>query len=70
MALNNKRLWKALESISLSEAQDLLNQGAFGEGNMAPKIQAAMNFVKNGGKEVLITDLEGIKNKKGTRIVV
>ncbi len=60
---------KALESISLSEAEKLMKQGAFGEGNMAPKIQAAMNFVKNGGKEVLITDLEGIKNGKGTKII-
>jgi len=60
---------KPLETITAIKAAQLLDAGKFGEGNMAPKIQAALNFIKNGGKEVLITDLNGVKNQQGTRIV-
>ena len=59
---------QALETIAYDEAVSLLKKGKFGEGNMAPKIQAALNYIKQGGKEVLITDLEGLKAKKGTLI--
>ncbi len=60
---------KPLETITAQETQKYLEAGKFGEGNMAPKIQAALNFIKAGGKEVLITDLNGIKNQKGTKII-
>jgi carbamate kinase len=36
---------------------------------MAPKIQAALSFIEAGGKEVLITDLKGVAQEKGTRII-
>ena len=60
---------KALETIAYTEAMDMLKKGAFGEGNMAPKIKAALNFIKSGGNEVLITDLNGVKRGKGTKII-
>ncbi len=60
---------QALDYITVQEAYQYLKEGKFGEGNMAPKIQAAINFIEAGGKEVLITDLKGIKNQKGTKII-
>jgi len=60
---------KALEILPADQAHQYLSEGKFGEGNMAPKIKAALNFIAKGGKEVLITDLEGIKNNKGTKII-
>jgi len=60
---------QALEKITVNEAKDLMKKGAFGEGNMAPKINAAINFIKAHGGEVLITDLGGLKSGKGTKIV-
>lgn len=60
---------KAIETLTLSDAKTYLNEGKFGEGNMAPKIQAAINFIEAGGKEVLITDLNGVKHQTGTKIV-
>lgn len=61
---------KALKVINYKNAERLLEEGIFGEGNMAPKIKAAINFVKSGGKEVIITNLEGIKYNKGTKITL
>ncbi len=60
---------KPLETITVKEAKKYMYEHKFGEGNMAPKIQAAINFIEAGGKEVLITDLNGLKNQKGTKIV-
>ncbi len=60
---------KALKTINVQDAVKYMKKGKFGEGNMAPKIQAAINFIKSGGKEVLITDLKGIQNQEGTKIV-
>ena len=60
---------KAIETLKVKEAKIYLKEGKFGEGNMAPKIKAAIDFIEAGGKEVLITDLNGIKNQTGTKIV-
>jgi len=60
---------KALETITVDEAKKYMQDGKFGEGNMAPKIQAAVNFIESGGKEVLITDLKGVQQQNGTKIV-
>ena len=62
-------LQKPLKSINYNYAVELMQMGKFGEGNMAPKIQAALNYIEAGGKEVLITDLEGLKFQKGTKII-
>ncbi len=60
---------KALKQITSEQAEEMLQQGVFGEGNMLPKIKAALHFIQSGGKEVLITDLTGIANNKGTVII-
>ncbi len=58
-----------LNEINEETAKKYLAEGKFGEGNMAPKIRASLNFIKNGGKEIIITNLEGISNETGTKII-
>jgi carbamate kinase len=47
--------------------------GQFPPGNMGPKVQSALRFLKNGGKEVVITSYEylvdAIAGSAGTHIV-
>lgn len=61
---------RALDTITVSEAKQLLAEGQFTEGSMAPKVRAALQFVENGGKETIITDADSLgKPNGGTRIV-
>jgi carbamate kinase len=50
-----------------------LAEGHFPPGSMGPKIEAALNFLRNGGREVIITDPPNlgaaIKENKGTHII-
>ena len=48
---------KNLTNITLDEAERYLSQGQFGIGSMAPKVKAAIDFVKAGGKRAIITSL-------------
>lgn len=62
-----------LERINLEDAIRYMNSGHFPKGSMGPKIEAAIEFLRNGGKEVIITSLdkakEAINGNNGTRIV-
>jgi len=65
---------KWLDKITLAEAKAYLAEGThFAKGSMAPKIQAVIWYLENGGKEALITNPENIgralKGETGTRIV-
>ena len=65
---------KALDRIPVAEAKQLLAEGQFPPGSMGPKIEAAVQYIENGGKEVLITSAEAIERSSniesvGTRIV-
>ncbi len=61
---------KALDKLTLKQANKYYKQGEFAAGSMGPKILAAMNFVKNGGKEAIITEATQLKNPDcGTKIV-
>ena len=61
---------KALDVLTVAEAEQYLAEGHFAEGSMAPKIRAALYFVKNGGKECIITEAGSLnKPQCGTRIV-
>ena len=61
---------KALDTLSVHEAETYLKEGQFTEGSMAPKIRAALYYIKNGGKECIITDAAELGNPScGTRIV-
>ncbi len=61
-----------LSTLTLSEAQNYLDQGQFPKGSMGPKIQAAINFLQQGGKKVIITSIENavdaLINNSGTVI--
>ncbi len=59
-----------LEKITVTEAEEYLKAGEFADGSMGPKILAAIQFVKNGGKETIITDSTQLANPDtGTRII-
>lgn len=45
-----------LHTLSLAEAESLLAAGEFPAGSMGPKIRAALDFLRAGGREVVITD--------------
>jgi len=65
---------KWLDKMSLTEAKAYLEEGKhFAKGSMAPKIQAAIWYLENGGKQALITNPENIgralKGETGTWIV-
>ncbi len=64
---------KEMPVMTIEEAQAHLDGGQFPPGSMGPKIRAAVEYVKAGGKEVLITDANHLKaaliNRSGTRIV-
>ncbi|HHH54369.1 MAG TPA: carbamate kinase, partial [Bacteroidetes bacterium] len=65
----NKPTERIVEFLSLDEAKEYLKQGQFGEGSMAPKIQAAIDFVENGGKKTIITEATKLNDKKyGSKI--
>jgi len=63
---------KKLERISITEAKQYLEKGEFPKGSMGPKIEAAMKFVRESGKECLITSMEklsdALEGKTGTVI--
>jgi len=62
-----------LPRITADEAAAYLAEGQFPAGSMAPKIKAAIEYIRAGGREVLITDAAHLKsallNRSGTRIV-
>lgn len=65
---------KWLDRMTLAEAKAYLAEGIhFAKGSMAPKIQAIIMYLENGGKEALITNPENIgralKGETGTRVV-
>ncbi len=49
-----------LERLSFSEARRYFAEGHFAKGSMGPKVQAALEFLENGGKAALITMPETI----------
>ncbi len=64
---------KWLDKMTLAEAKAYLAEGThFAKGSMAPKIQAAIWYLENGGKQALITNPENIgralKGETGTWI--
>ena len=64
---------KALERLTVAEAEKHLADGQFPAGSMGPKIEASLQFVRASGRQVLITDVEHLREaldeKDGTIIV-
>lgn len=70
----NKPNQKALVKMNSKEARQYIKEGHFAPGSMLPKVEAALNFVDNGGKRTaVIASLEKAKEalsgKTGTKIV-
>lgn len=65
---------RALPRLSADEAAAMDKAGAFGEGSMAPKIRAAVDFVRQTGGRAIITALDrgrdAVHGKAGTTITV
>lgn len=59
--------------LTVDEAERHLKQGQFPPGSMGPKIRAAIEYIRSGGREVLITSAAQLKaallNRSGTKIV-
>jgi carbamate kinase len=62
-----------LSTLTLADAARYATEGFFPAGSMGPKIEAAVEFIRNGGKRALITSIEAIEDavegKSGTEIV-
>ncbi|MCP4744840.1 MAG: carbamate kinase [Desulfobacteraceae bacterium] len=67
-------LQRFLPVLSENEALDLLNSGVLPPGSMGPKVQACLEFLRNGGDKAVITDLKDIEkaveNSAGTRLAL
>ena len=61
-----------LDRLTISEARGYLEAGQFPEGSMGPKIQAALLFLEQGGREAIITDrshlVKALQGLAGTHI--
>jgi len=64
---------KGLDTITVSEAENYLKEGHFPSGSMGPKMEAAIQFINNGGEMVIISSLEdaqkSFNGEAGTRII-
>jgi len=64
---------RELDRLNLEDAKRYLSEGHFGVGSMLPKVEAAIDFVQNGGPRAIITDpfhLEAALNgEAGTHIL-
>jgi carbamate kinase len=57
---------RALRRLTAEEAERLDDEGAFGEGSMAPKVRAAIDFVRRTGGRAIITELgQGLEAARG-----
>jgi len=63
---------KPIKKLTVKDAIKYLKESQFREGSMRPKIEASVEFLKRGGKKVLITSPEklnlALKGKTGTVI--
>jgi carbamate kinase len=61
-----------LPRLTLAEAERYLAEGQFPPGSMGPKIEAALGFLRDGGRQVLITSFPSLRRalhgETGTRI--
>ncbi len=69
----NKPDQRNLDKMTIGEAEQFIQEGHFAKGSMLPKIQAAIGFLKSGGRQALITDppniTRALAGKTGTWIV-
>jgi len=59
------------EFLNYNDTVKYLEEGMFGEGDMAPKIRACLDFVKNGGRKSVITEAFKLEDKSyGSKITM
>jgi carbamate kinase len=62
-----------ISKMTVAEAEQYIAEGHFAPGSMLPKIQSALDFLKKGGQEVIVTAPEFIKEAvtggRGTHMV-
>ena len=62
-----------LDELHLADARTYLSQGQFPAGSMGPKIEAAIQFLEKGGRQVIVTVPErladALDGKTGTRVL-
>jgi carbamate kinase len=62
---------KAIEFLNYTDTSAYLEQGMFGEGDMAPKIRAALQFIEKGGEKSVITEAFKLEDTSyGTKITM
>ena len=74
VALNfGKPNQRPIKQMTVREAERYVAEGHFAPGSMLPKIEAALRFLRGGGREVIITSPERLKDAvvsgRGTHIV-
>ncbi|MCX6549531.1 MAG: carbamate kinase [Acidobacteria bacterium] len=64
---------RPLGRVTAAEVEGYYRDGQFPPGNMGPKVQSALRFLRDGGKEVIITSyerlLDAVRGEAGTHIV-
>jgi carbamate kinase len=59
------------EFLDYRDTMKFLEEGMFGEGSMAPKIKACLQFIEQGGRKSVITEATLLENRKyGTKITM
>ena len=51
-----------LDSLTIAEANKLMEDGQFPAGSMGPKVQACINFIEHGGAQAIITSIDHIQD--------
>jgi carbamate kinase len=63
---------RLVKKLDIGRAEAFLQSGAAGRGSMAPKLEAAVQFLKSGGRRAVITSIariiDGVKGSAGTQI--
>jgi carbamate kinase len=63
---------RPLDALTVKDAKGYLAAGHFAPGSMGPKIEAAISFLEQGGKEVIITRpekaLAALAGQAGTHV--
>ena len=62
---------EAREFLNYADTMKYMNEGQFTKGSMAPKIEACLKFISNGGRKSVITEAFKLEDKSyGTKITM
>lgn len=56
-----KPIQSPLQAVSAAELQEYLGAGHFPPGNMGPKVESVLRFLRDGGREAIITSCENLR---------